>query len=633
MCSVPAVFISYAREDRASVEPVRQKLKANGFAAWVDVKGLQGGDQWKKEIERNIDAAVALLVAVTPDSVESKWVKFEVQKAIHLGKTVVPLIMRPATLPVFLEDIHAIDLTDNYDHGMDALVSSLVRIIYARAVSARATSETDEGPESTILPTDDDRDFLCVEGPLDCLAKLNHFLRRGRNYRPKEEFIERGEEVVLHRAVSVEFGEAGFKNALGGAYTTNALQMRKLLDEYEVLIAEYVREAYLNDATVYGMLDYNDPRVDRVFDETLALVKRVYLDPAEVDTSLLTVCSNLRGINLYVIGLKNKTKSVRWLGGCLMLCPEHGVPERAYFSTHPNVLTSWADYYREVERRFGKEALGLDHKAFGKFDVQRLRGLYIDYYRRTASTTDNLASASEALRTTADMLGRARDWTVGGDQVVLYRAIVSEFTSKLFQNFYRRRRPEMMKVIEKYQDLIAEYVREEQLVDVSIFGTPFDAEQLQQTLQAIERCYFPVDEESGSEVFVRTTDVGFLPTLQHRSLFILGDRHDSQGDMQPRCGCLIFHDRLGMPEKGVFTSQRATLDVFLALWRQLNEELQDDPRGIQLSGTREYTVTEEEKMEVFRRNIAQKMIDEFNRAHPANPQEFDPQTMIRPRGA
>ena len=630
MSARPVVFISYAHEDRASVEPLQRKLQSIGFEAWLDVKGIQGGELWRQEIERKITTAVALLVAVTPDSLLSQWVKFEVEKASSLNTPILPLILRPVELPAFLSEYQAIDFTGaSYEMAMDALTRALVGAIYSTAAPPNAMTDASPGKGLGMLPLGGASGFLCVEGPVECLDNVVDLLERARDRWPKDELLDRGEEIILYRAVSLEFCAAAFRDALGGAYSANEARVKTLLAAYENVIGEYVREAYLNDRTVYGMLCYRDWPLERSFRESLGFVKRVYLDPDAVETSLLTVSGDLRGVSVYVVGLKGPSRSIQWLGGCLMLGPQNGLPERALFTEHPELVASWAEYYLDVERRLGGEGLALDHSDFGAMEVQELSELYVDFYRRTVPTTDSLADTCQSLSATTDMLERARRWARGRDHVVLFRAVVSELTPDLFRSYKGRRQRELVNTVEKYQLLMAEYVREEELEDISIYGTPFDPEQLRATLQSIERFYFPDEIAEDEVVFLRTTDLGFLPTLQNRSLFIVGVRHGAQGEMDARCGCLLFHDRLGMPRDGVYTNQQATLEAFLALWRQLNEELEKDHDGVQLSGMRAYVSNEDEKKGVFRGRIAQRMIDEFNRAHPGDPQEFDPRTMAR----
>jgi TolB-like protein len=64
----PTVFLSYASEDRAAAQSVRDALPALGLEAWYDESELNGGDAWDQKIRRQIrecDFFMALVSAQT----------------------------------------------------------------------------------------------------------------------------------------------------------------------------------------------------------------------------------------------------------------------------------------------------------------------------------------------------------------------------------------------------------------------------------------------------------------------------------------------------------------------------------------------------------------------------------------
>src|ERR1700720_1404306 len=50
----PTVFLSYASEDRAAAQSVRDALPALGLEVWYDESDLNGGDAWDQKIRRQI---------------------------------------------------------------------------------------------------------------------------------------------------------------------------------------------------------------------------------------------------------------------------------------------------------------------------------------------------------------------------------------------------------------------------------------------------------------------------------------------------------------------------------------------------------------------------------------------------
>ncbi len=53
-CPCPTVFLSYAKEDRAAVQLIRDALPNFGLEAWYDESDLLGGDAWDQKIRRQI---------------------------------------------------------------------------------------------------------------------------------------------------------------------------------------------------------------------------------------------------------------------------------------------------------------------------------------------------------------------------------------------------------------------------------------------------------------------------------------------------------------------------------------------------------------------------------------------------
>ena len=55
------LFVSYKAEDRRRVAALVAALEAEGLSLWWDVH-IDGGSEWREEIERNLDAACCVLV-------------------------------------------------------------------------------------------------------------------------------------------------------------------------------------------------------------------------------------------------------------------------------------------------------------------------------------------------------------------------------------------------------------------------------------------------------------------------------------------------------------------------------------------------------------------------------------------
>lgn len=89
------VFVSYARADLATVDPVVDALKATGQRVWMDKEAIQPGEGWAGEIVRAIKTAERVCVMCSSAAFQSDHVKREVYLADRYR--------RPLT-PVFLDD-------------------------------------------------------------------------------------------------------------------------------------------------------------------------------------------------------------------------------------------------------------------------------------------------------------------------------------------------------------------------------------------------------------------------------------------------------------------------------------------------------------------------------------------------
>jgi hypothetical protein len=141
--SGPDVFISYASTDRPIAESIAQDLTRDGYTVWWDTK-LVGGEQFRKAIVAELDAARAALVIWTRASIESDWVYDEASRARLSGK-LIPLRVAeldPKNIPPPFGSLHTLP------HGDRAsLKAALSRFnVLPRAAGAGASGERHAGP-------------------------------------------------------------------------------------------------------------------------------------------------------------------------------------------------------------------------------------------------------------------------------------------------------------------------------------------------------------------------------------------------------------------------------------------------------------------------------------------------------
>jgi tetratricopeptide (TPR) repeat protein len=96
----PHIFISHSSKDDLLVKELCGVLESLGLIVWVDSRNLRGGAKLNPEIDEAIEQARQVIVVLSRDTVESPWVRKEVQKAIEVergrkdeGYRVIPVLI------------------------------------------------------------------------------------------------------------------------------------------------------------------------------------------------------------------------------------------------------------------------------------------------------------------------------------------------------------------------------------------------------------------------------------------------------------------------------------------------------------------------------------------------------------
>lgn len=89
----PTVFISYYHGDADFANQLIADLSAAGHACWIDTSAIKGGDEWVLTIAEGIINSYGLVVIVTFEALQSKWVQKEILWAQQKKKRIVPVIL------------------------------------------------------------------------------------------------------------------------------------------------------------------------------------------------------------------------------------------------------------------------------------------------------------------------------------------------------------------------------------------------------------------------------------------------------------------------------------------------------------------------------------------------------------
>ncbi|HEY9613418.1 toll/interleukin-1 receptor domain-containing protein, partial [Allocoleopsis sp.] len=127
------VFISYADEDRATMEKICNSLRRESITVWTNETDIQTGEAFEEAIKRGSEQADNVVYLLSPDSVKSYFTRQELDYALSLNKRIIPVLVREISsesIPNALRDLHYVDLTDNVkeeDYHLDE--SQLLRIL------------------------------------------------------------------------------------------------------------------------------------------------------------------------------------------------------------------------------------------------------------------------------------------------------------------------------------------------------------------------------------------------------------------------------------------------------------------------------------------------------------------------
>lgn len=136
------IFVSYAHVDSTFIAPLQERLQ-DYFDLWVDAASLSAGKNWRDEIDRAIKESFAMLVIVTPESCESKYVTYEWSYALGLGVTVIPIMLRKSDEQIHprLSTIQYFDFSERFKEPWNELIDRL-KVSQNETPSATATDAT-----------------------------------------------------------------------------------------------------------------------------------------------------------------------------------------------------------------------------------------------------------------------------------------------------------------------------------------------------------------------------------------------------------------------------------------------------------------------------------------------------------
>ena len=172
------VFHSHNRKDKPFARRLAADLQRSGATVWLDAEQLEPGDSALEGIQSAIDSSEYLAVVLSPDSVRSRWVNHELERAmqrqIDFGRIMVlPLLYRDCEIPSFLTGKVYADFREDA-HYKISLNQLKRKIGLTLTMSSQQIEEMENQQTSTALSNlQSDIKLLAGEHP-ELRGKLEH---------------------------------------------------------------------------------------------------------------------------------------------------------------------------------------------------------------------------------------------------------------------------------------------------------------------------------------------------------------------------------------------------------------------------------------------------------------------------
>ncbi|EPF1459984.1 toll/interleukin-1 receptor domain-containing protein [Pseudomonas aeruginosa] len=125
-----AVFISYSHADKEKIDKIAGHLVRKRASVWVDRWELKPGDSLINRIQEAVEGSSALLIMLSPASVDSGWCKRELTAGLlreleEKRVVTIPVLLEDCNIPLFLRDKMYADFRTDFDAGMNALLEAV----------------------------------------------------------------------------------------------------------------------------------------------------------------------------------------------------------------------------------------------------------------------------------------------------------------------------------------------------------------------------------------------------------------------------------------------------------------------------------------------------------------------------
>jgi hypothetical protein len=148
------VFLCHSSTDKPAVRELYQRLKADGFAPWLDEEDLLPGQDWQREIPKAVRNSDIVIVCLSPSSInKAGYVQKEIKFALDVADEqpedyiyIIPLRLVECAVPERLRRLHWVNMFEQNGY------TKLVRSLSFRATQAiKALDATEQDGRTRIL--------------------------------------------------------------------------------------------------------------------------------------------------------------------------------------------------------------------------------------------------------------------------------------------------------------------------------------------------------------------------------------------------------------------------------------------------------------------------------------------------
>lgn len=129
------VFLSYDRADEPFAQALSKELTRRGLEVWRDDEEILPGDNWASTIGEALKKSHAMVVLISPKSMQSKYVRSEIQYALgelsYEERLFPVLVEETPSVPWILSKFRILNASAGAAKVSDAIADALKQVAWA----------------------------------------------------------------------------------------------------------------------------------------------------------------------------------------------------------------------------------------------------------------------------------------------------------------------------------------------------------------------------------------------------------------------------------------------------------------------------------------------------------------------